>query len=204
MVEFKNISMKFNDKEIFKEFNLKINKKEKVLLTAPSGSGKSTLFKFILGIVQPDEGQVFLEDNVINKKNINEVREKISYVSQGIEFRNQVVLELIKEVFSFNGNKNKNLDNKKLKEMMKFLNLEEEILNKEFEQLSGGEKQRIGIIIALLLDKDILLLDEATSALDNELKEKVVEFIANSDKTTIVISHDDVWRKNNKFKIIRW
>ncbi|SHH51621.1 ABC transporter ATP-binding protein [Clostridium grantii] len=204
MIEFKNINMKFNEKQIFSDFNLKINNKEKVLLNAPSGKGKSTLFKFILGIVQPDEGQVFLNGKVIDKKNINEVREQISYVSQGIEFRNEVILQLIEEIFSFNGNKDKKLNYEKLKELMAFLNLEEEILSKEFEQLSGGEKQRIGIIIALLLDKEILLLDEATSALDKELKEKVVEFIAQSDKTIVVISHDDVWKNNNKFKLVRW
>jgi putative ABC transport system ATP-binding protein len=80
---------------------------------------------------------------------------------------------------------------------MKELELEKDILEKNFETLSGGEKQRIGILIALMLGRDIFLLDEATSALDSGLKKKVVDnFLKNEDWTVFIISHDKEWERN--------
>jgi putative ABC transport system ATP-binding protein len=80
---------------------------------------------------------------------------------------------------------------------MKELELEKDILDKNFENLSGGEKQRIGILIALLLERDIFLLDEATSALDSELKKKVVDhFLKHEEWTLFIISHDREWERD--------
>lgn len=80
---------------------------------------------------------------------------------------------------------------------MQDLELEKDILEKDFENLSGGEKQRIGILIALLLEREIFLLDEATSALDAGLKKKVGElFLKHSQWTLFVISHYREWERN--------
>ena len=77
---------------------------------------------------------------------------------------------------------------------MRELGLEDDILDKNFQELSGGEKQRIGILIALLLNRDIYLLDEVTSALDVNLKKTVADyFLARENWTLLVISHDREW-----------
>ena len=70
-------------------------------------------------------------------------------------------------------------------------------MRKILKHLSGGEKQRIGILIALMLGRDIFLLDEATSALDSELKKRVVDnFLKHEDWTVFIISHDKEWERN--------
>ena len=80
---------------------------------------------------------------------------------------------------------------------MRELGLEDDILDKNFQELSGGEKQRIGILIALLLNRDIYLLDEVTSALDVNLKKTVADyFLAREDWTLLVISHDLEWERD--------
>ncbi len=80
---------------------------------------------------------------------------------------------------------------------MQELELEGNILDKNFQELSGGEKQRIGILIALLLNRDIYLLDEVTSALDMNLKKKVSDyFLSREDLTLLVISHDREWERD--------
>lgn len=80
---------------------------------------------------------------------------------------------------------------------MKEFELEKDTLGKNFENLSGGEKQRLGILIALMLGRDIFLLDEATSALDSELKKRVVDhFLKHEDWTLFVISHDKEWERD--------
>ena len=77
------------------------------------------------------------------------------------------------------------------------LELEDNILDKNFQELSGGEKQRIGILISLLLDRDIYLLDEVTSTLDMNLKKKIADyFLAQEDWTLLVISHDREWERD--------
>ena len=82
------------------------------------------------------------------------------------------VKNLLNEIFFYRANKDK-LDLDKLRVFMREFELEDDILDKNFQELSGGEKQRIGILIALLLNRDICLLDEVTSALDVNLKKKV-------------------------------
>ena len=80
---------------------------------------------------------------------------------------------------------------------MRELELEHDILDKNFQELSGGEKQRIGILTSLLLNRDIYLLDEVTSALDMKLKKKVADyFLAQEDWTLLIISHDQEWERD--------
>lgn len=204
MIEFKDISLLFGDKTIFKDFSLEIKRGEKVLLNAPSGSGKSTLFKLLLGFEKPQKGQIEIDGKNLSSKTIRELRNKIAYVSQDVDIPNGTVDLVLEEVFNFHYNKNKGLDRRKLSELLKFMNLSDEILSKQVNELSGGERARIGLIIAILLDRPILLLDEVTSALDKELKEKVVQLTSRLDKTVLVISHDILWADQKQFRTVRW
>ncbi|MCG8499551.1 MAG: ATP-binding cassette domain-containing protein [Firmicutes bacterium] len=204
MVEFSNISLAFDDKKIFENFNLNILKGEKVLLSAPSGSGKSSLFKLLLGFLKPDQGIIQFKGKKLNKNTVREIRNSISYVSQDIEFRDEKVVSLMKEIFLYHHNKNKDLNHKRIEDLLTYFHLNKNILEKKIGELSGGERQRLGLITAILLDREVWLLDEVTSALDHELKQKVVDYITQNDKTVLVISHDDIWKETSVFKIVRW
>ena len=91
-----------------------------------------------------------------------------------------------------------------LTDLIHVFELDEEILSKNYEELSGGEKQRIVIIISILLNREIFLLDEITSALDENLKKKVIDYFLDwNDLTVIIISHDTDYIQTNKLLKIK-
>jgi putative ABC transport system ATP-binding protein len=103
----------------------------------------------------------------------------------------------------YRANKNIEISKDKIVELLEYFDLESKILEKDFQDLSGGEKQRISIIVSILLDKELYLLDEITSSLDNKMKKKVVDyFVDKMDKTQIIISHDNHWLEKDKLRII--
>jgi putative ABC transport system ATP-binding protein len=85
----------------------------------------------------------------------------------------------------------KNLDKSILKEYLSKLNLNQDILNSDYNELSGGEKQRIALILTFILERDLILLDEPTSALDKTNRDKFILLINEIEATKIIISHDD-------------
>jgi len=196
--------MKIGDKVLFNNFNIKIREGEKVLLNAPSGSGKSTLFRAFLGFQRINSGEIIFDGKKLAKNTLNYFRQNSCYVSQDVDLRNEVVSELLKEIFSYKCNKNTTIEQRKVKELFSYFDLQEDMFTKNVKELSGGERQRLGLIICILLNRKIWLLDEVTSGLDKKMKEKVVEFILKSDKTVIIISHDSDWVKNEMLRIVRW
>lgn len=204
MIEFKNVNLSFENKIIFKDFNMNINKGDKILLKAASGKGKSTLFKLLLGFERIDDGDILFNKKFLNKNNLSYYRSKISYISQDVDFRNDKVENIIKEIFSYKQNKSVEFSNEQLKSLIKYFKLEEDVMEKEVGQLSGGERQRLGLIVCILLDRDVWLLDEVTAGLDREMKQLVVEYVLEQDKTIIISSHDDIWSMNDIIKLKEW
>ncbi|MGL4403314.1 MAG: ABC transporter ATP-binding protein [Fusobacteriaceae bacterium] len=190
IIEFRNISIAFENREILKDFNLNVKKGEKILLSAPSGKGKTTLLRMLLGFNRPHRGEIYLEGEKLDETSVDKWRKKIGYLSQKMSFRNLKVEELIDEILGYKSNKNISADKNKIENLMEYLKLSQNIMSQEINDLSGGEKQRIGFLIAVLLDRDIWVFDEITSSLDRELKELLTEYIAQSEKTVIMVSHD--------------
>lgn len=194
LLELNNISISFGDTALLKNFSLRVKKGEKIHLNAPSGSGKSTLLKMILGFSPLQEGQILLNGIPLSPSSINDFREHMGYLSQKMNFRHIVVRNLITEILNYKSNNSSKLkldkDNNFIINFLSFLELSPDILDKNIETLSGGEKQRIGFLILNILNKDIWILDEITSSLDIGLKEKILEYILKSHKTVILVSHD--------------
>jgi putative ABC transport system ATP-binding protein len=203
LIEFKNIHLSFDEKTIFKDFNMNIKEGEKVLLSAPSGKGKSSLFKLLLGFIRPNEGEIFLKEKKLQRSNLPYFRKYIGYVSQDVDFRNHGVWDLLVEIFSYKQNRGLEMNRGKVLAIMEYFNLSKSLLEKEVNQLSGGERQRLGLIICILLDRPLWLLDEVTSGLDKEMKEKVVDYVLKQDKTVLIISHDKIWHKEH-IRIEEW
>ncbi|MEI6856960.1 ATP-binding cassette domain-containing protein [Psychrilyobacter sp.] len=170
----------------------------------PSGSGKSTLLKVIMGYIPMDSGKVIIDGEVLGQNNIDAFRQKIAYIGQNISFTEESVEKYIELIFSFQKNKGIKLSNASLYELLGKFDLDKGILKKSPSLLSGGEKQRIALILVLLLDREILLLDEVTSGLDHNLKIKVIEIIKNLNKTVIVSSHDNQWLDYDEFEVMGW
>ncbi len=203
MIVFKNISFSFDKKQLFNNFNLLIKENEKILINAPSGSGKTSLVKMLLGIIKFN-GEIYLNDVLLSPKTKNIFRKNISYVSQDVDLQNLITKDLIKEILSYKVNRHIKYDEQKIEEYLNQLDLSIEHLDKLINELSGGERARIGLVISLLLNRKILIVDEITSGIDELLKHKIINFICTLDKTVIIISHDKLWENHKNIRVVGW
>ncbi|WP_321429141.1 ABC transporter ATP-binding protein [uncultured Methanolobus sp.] len=201
ILDIRNIAVSYDGKTILSDFDLSVSKGEKILIKGSSGIGKSTLFRLIMGFGVQNSGEIFLDGTPVDSDNIWDTRRRVAYVSQDTDIAEGKVSDLIDEVFSFKANRD-NTAKGDLETIMNELSLSSRLLGKEYMKLSGGEKQRIALVLALISGKDIFLLDEVTAELDADLKQKVVEmFFNNSQWTVLSISHDREW-EDKAMKVI--
>ncbi|SFM14703.1 ABC transporter ATP-binding protein [Methanolobus profundi] len=195
ILDIRDLSISYDGKSVLSEFDLSVSKGEKILIKGRSGIGKSTIFRLIMGFGIQASGEILLAGIPIDADNIWDVRKKVAYVSQDTDITEGKVSELIDEVLSFKANR-LNISKENVEAIMSDLSLSHRILNKEYTRLSGGEKQRIALVLALLSGKDVFLLDEVTAELDVTLKQKVVSmFFDNPQWTVLSISHDREWEE---------
>lgn len=199
IIELKHIDLAFEDKTVFKDFQLSIMPGEKLRIGGKSGNGKSTLLKILLGFQSVDDGDLLIEGKVIHGKDFKEIRQLFAYVNQDVTLRPGVVTDVLKDIATYSGN---DFSGELDLELAKRFDFDLNLLQKNTDELSGGERQRLGIIIAIMLNRPIFLLDEITSALDSELKKKVVDYFKNCPETVIAISHDEEW--SNLGRKVEW
>ncbi len=193
MIKWEKANLSFKDRQVFDNLDFFVESGEKILISNKSGSGKTTLLKTALGLVKLDSGFISINDKKITPSQIDSIRSSIFYLDQDVTLPEMEVNELIREIFLYRENRNKELDKNRLFDLLRQLQLRPEILVKNIKELSGGERQRIGLIIGLLLNRPIWLLDEPTSALDKELKAIVTNIVRTLPITAIVVSHDNCW-----------
>lgn len=161
-----------------------------------SGSGKSTAIDILLGLIEPDSGQVLVDDKPINAENRRAWQNNLGYVSQAIFLSDSTITENI--AFGLPALR---IDEDRVKNAARLAHLDELVdsLPQGFNtrvgergiQLSGGQRQRIGIARALYNDADVLVFDEATSALDGITERLVMDAIHDftGKKTIVLIAH---------------
>ena len=189
-IEFINVSFYYDNVDIsLRDINFEIKKGEVVSIIGETGSGKTTLIDLISGLLKPKKGKIIVDDHVISNGDYVEWWKKISYLPQSPFIFNDTIFNNI-TLFE---EKNKHNEDK-LKKILKIADLEKFNLKKNDNVLisngldiSGGEKQRIGIARALFNDSDVLILDESTSALDQKTEETIINNILNFDKTKTII-----------------
>jgi ABC-type multidrug transport system fused ATPase/permease subunit len=196
-ISIQNISYTYNGalKPTLKEINLQIPKGSSVAITGASGSGKTTLVDIILGLINPDSGKIYVDGRDISL-NISGWRKKLAYVPQTIFLSD----DTIRKNVAF-GVEDKEIDDIKIWQALEQAHLTSYVkdLDKGLDTLvgergvnmSGGQRQRLGLARALYNEADVLVLDEATSALDKDT-EKEVSLAINSlagKKTLIIIAH---------------
>ena len=165
-------------------------------IVGPSGSGKSTLIDILLGLIEPDQGKLKIDDKIIDDKNCRSWQNTIGFVAQSIFLSEGSIAENV----AF-GIPNNEIDFKQVEYALKLAHLTE--LTKSLKegihtkvgergiQLSGGQRQRIGIARALYHKAEVLMFDEATSSLDGITEKMIMEAIHNfsGQKTIILIAH---------------
>jgi len=189
-LKIENLSVNFASEQIFSGVNATIRSGEKFLVSGASGAGKSTLLKCLLGFT-PFTGSVYFGKSLLNSKNIHDIRLKSAYIPQEPIILAPNVLGFIKEPFKYEANRNMVFDENRLDEMLKRFLLPLSIKYAATDQLSGGEKKRVAIIAAMLLDREFMFFDEPTSALDLDCKKVFAEIIGQMPNlTAVIVSHD--------------
>jgi ATP-binding cassette subfamily B protein/ATP-binding cassette subfamily C protein len=178
--------------DVIKNISLEIRIGEKIAFVGESGSGKTTLVDIIIGIYRPMEGELYVDDVLIDPTNIRSWRSKIGYIPQNIYLFDGTVGENV--AFGSEHDEEKIIQVLKKAKIWEFLASKEGINTLVGEggiQLSGGQKQRIGIARALYHDPEVLVLDEATSSLDDETEAYIMNEIydVSGSKTLIIIAH---------------
>jgi ATP-binding cassette subfamily B protein len=193
-IEFNNISFKYDDKYIFKNFNLKIKEGEYLALVGKSGVGKSTLCHLIPRLYDVSKGEVLIDGINIRKIKLKNLRENIGFVQQETFLFSKSILENIK-LGKSSATKEEVIEAAKNAYAHDFImNLPDGYdteVGQNGTKLSGGQRQRIAIARAFLKNPPILIFDEATSNLDNESErfiQKSMEVLA-KNRTFIVIAH---------------
>jgi phospholipid/cholesterol/gamma-HCH transport system ATP-binding protein len=197
MIEIKNLTKSFGTKQITNELDLTIPSHEFLAIIGRSGEGKSVLLKQIIGLIQPDAGQVIIDGiniSKLDKREKQEVYKKCGYVFQFAALLDSLtVFENIGITMLENG-----VEPEKVKPLvidkLKSVGLSEEALNKYPAELSGGMKKRVGLARTLMLSPEILIYDEPTTGLDPVTVRIIHELIKKTHEklnaTSIVISHD--------------
>ncbi len=178
------------DTPVLKNVSFSVNPGETIALTGTSGEGKTTLLKLLLGLVEPDSGELYLECGQ-NKVNISDsTRRACSYVPQEMSMFSGTIAENLRLVKSDATDEElKNvLERAEMWEFVSSLPLGiNTVIGEMGENISAGQAQRISIARALLKNAPVLLMDEATSALDSETEAKVLENIMKYDPTKVCI-----------------
>ena len=194
MIQFIGTTIRYEKEQPVREFNLEVSKGEKAVFTGPSGSGKSSLLNALMGFVPLAYGEIRINNQLLSPATINKIRQEISYLPQELSLDLDTVGDLIYYPFEFKNNRHLKPDKHKINEVLKLLLLDESILSKKLSEVSGGQKQRLGLASVVLLNKPIMILDEPTSALDDDSAVAVAKLIGSFKKTTVIsASHDLRW-----------
>ncbi|AKE52930.1 peptidase domain-containing ABC transporter [Kangiella geojedonensis] len=189
-----NVSFKYSEHDnfIFKDINLRIRKGESIAIVGASGSGKTTLMKVMLGLLQPETGEVRSSGININHLGLKQYRMSIGSVMQD----DQLFSGCIADNISFF---DPNIDRSKVESCAKRAFIHDDIIKMPMSyysyigdmgsNLSGGQKQRVLLARALYNNPSILFLDEATSSLDVDLERKVNDTVKALNITRIIIAH---------------
>ena len=196
-IKLKNISFSYSLRKEFSlsKISIDIKKGDFVGIIGQTGSGKSTLINLLIGLLEPNNGEVMVDDLNI-KSNLSGWHKKIGYVPQSV----YLIDDTIRKNIAF-GLREENINDDLIKKAIEKANLKiflstlkdgaETVVGEKGIRISGGQKQRIGIARALYRDPEILILDEATSSLDQATEKKIMESVnfLKKTKTLIVITH---------------
>ncbi|MDQ0631593.1 iron ABC transporter ATP-binding protein FetA [Pantoea agglomerans] len=190
-LDVQDVAFSVGDRQLLKPVSLQLYQGDCVLLTGPSGSGKSTFLKILASLITPTSGQLFFRNSDITTLRAEAYRQQVSYCFQTPQLFGQTVYDNLALPWQIRRQKPQR---DKLVAALESVNLSGDVLNKPVEQLSGGEKQRVGLLRNLQFMPEVLLLDEVTSALDEENRLSVLSLInriAAEEKVAVVrISHD--------------
>jgi len=205
MIEIKNVWKSFEGNEVLRDLSLNISKGETVAIVGSSGCGKTVLLKHILGLLEPDRGEILVDGVNINKDSARlfEIRKKFGMVFQSsalfdsLNVMENVTIGLREHFPDMGIKKMEDIG----KEKLALVGLEESSFTKKPQEISGGMKKRVAIARAISLDPEYIIYDEPTTGLDPimcaKMNELMLHLKGKLGKTTIMVTHD----LNTAFKV---
>lgn len=194
MIILKGVSKAFGQHQGLKPTTLTIEDGKTTVLIGPSGCGKSTLLRLITGLVKPTQGQLYFDQEEVTEHSINLLRRKIGYVIQDgglfphLTARNN--LSLLANYLRYASQ----FIQERIDYLCDLVHLPKKLLDSYPNHLSGGERGRISLMRALMLDPTYIFLDEPFAALDPitryELQQHLKEIFSRLRKTTLLVTHD--------------
>lgn len=214
MIRFENVSFGYNDQEVLHGVSFNIPDGESRVIMGPSGSGKSTILRLILGLDCPWSGKIFVEGQNIcgmKLKNLQNIRKQIAMVFQdGALFDSMTVGENVGYyLFEYSDKKVDEIE-AEVREMLHFVDLDPDIIDKLPEELSGGMRRRVAVARALLsTNPKLMLFDEPTTGLDPQATENVLDLMIKlrevKNISVIIVTHQiaDAIKLTDKYIVIR-
>jgi len=188
MIQFKNVSMSYQENQVFEDLNLSISRGEVFGLLGPNGAGKSTLMHLLSGFLQASSGTVFLNEKDVIKNSLLS-KNNLGFVPQEIAlYEDFSAVENLRFFGSLYGLKGKVLM-VRISELLALIGLESR-KNDLIKSYSGGMKRRINIAVALLHNPSVVLMDEPTVGIDPQSRNRIFKIIEKLQQkgTTVVYS----------------
>lgn len=204
IVKFDQVTFQPGDTALLKDISFSIYANEMIRVEGPSGSGKSTLLRLIAALIPRNSGEINYLDQPLEEVAYQTYRQNISYVAQNPLLFGETIRDNFELVYEAH---DKDFDENPVLSYMKDFGLSHIALDKSIHKISGGEKQRIGLIRHLLFPPKVLLLDEITSSLDEDNRELVWQILLDYKEkhgvTILWISHiqDGSLQPNRVFHI---
>ena len=198
VIKMEHLKKSFGNNHVLRDINLTINKGENLAILGQSGTGKSVLIKCIVGLVEIDDGRLFIlgkEISQLRDEELIEIQKKIGFLFQSgalydsMTVRENLEFPLRKQLSSISNEELESI----IKEALSDVGLEKAI-GKTPSELSGGMRKRLGLARTLILKPEIMLYDEPTTGLDpitsKEISNLILEVQKKYNTTSIIITHD--------------
>jgi len=194
MIRLHNISKTFGKTNALHTTNLDIEPENTTVIIGPSGCGKSTLLRLIIGLIKPNNGNIYVGGEMVTHQNLYSIRHKMGYVIQdGGLFPHLNARENVSLLGTYLGYEKMQIEDR-ISELCELTKYPVDALDRYPSQISGGQRQRVSLMRALMLDPVILLLDEPLGSLDPlirfELQNDLKEIFKILGKTVVMVTHD--------------
>ncbi|MBR3645393.1 MAG: ABC transporter ATP-binding protein [Lachnospiraceae bacterium] len=191
MIKINNLNFRYNkEQKVLNNINLEISDGETVGVIGANGAGKSTFLKLLVGLLTDYDGEIFIDDIKMEKKNLNKIRSKVGFVFQDSEA--QLFMSTVYDDVAF-GPRNMGITGEELdRRVMDALRQVgiEDLKDRQIYRMSGGQKKLASIATILSMKPSIILLDEPSIALDPKNRRNLIKVLNDMPGTKIIASHD--------------
>ena len=189
LLQLRELAIGIGGRRLGAGLSLQLDEGEVVAVGGPSGGGKTTLLRTVAGLIDPLEGALLLRGESPDAIGWPRYRRRVSYLSQRPTLLDISVRDNLARPFRY-GCAGGAFDHRVASRLLTELQLDEKVLEQRARTLSEGQKQRVSLLRALLVEPEVLLLDEPTSALDPDNVAAVEQLLARFEGAILLVSHD--------------